>query len=560
MPSDLKGYKTEGMFNTAKEASNTLEGLRDHVGIFIIVKEKNWAIHRTAELLIQKHNLKTFNDTDEIRYYNDGTYHPYADAMLGEEIECVWGKDASTHTTKEILNHVRRITYTPREQWNPKGYINLQNGVIDIATGQLVASDPTRPFTYALPINYDPDATCPNIEKFLFEVFRPEDLMTAIESVGYCLYTGYPIHRALLLFGGGSNGKSTFINLIKTFLGPENTSSISIQQLSEDQYSKSWLYGKLANLYSDLEDKALHDTGIFKILTGEDMITCNVKYGKDSLTFVNHAKMIFSANKFPKVYDDSDAFFRRWIILRFERTFTEAEADKGLLKKMTTPEELSGLLNLALAGLMQLLDHGMFTSTRTIEETREEYTRNSDTVGAFILDCIEQGDPDDEEYRAQKDGIYNAYIRYTKERKMSRKNEVWFWKDFRGRIEYFTHREKTSSGLKQFLKGVKLKESDNKMKESENPTGLTGYTGYSPYVCNYSGIVSNNREIPCLPSLPCKEVLTFIGEEATYNSLVLAFVNENFTEDQLKAVLDYLRNRGEVYEPKPGLFRPVENR
>lgn len=539
------------LFEEVKEATKTLDDMKENLQTCIMAKEKNWAIHRTAELLTEKHKLKTFNDTDEIRYYNSGTYHAHADALLGGEIESAWCKEASTHTTKEILNHVRRTTYTPREAWNLKGYINLQNGVIEVATGQLVASDPERPFTYALPIAYNPEAKCPNIEKFLGEVFRKEDIPTALEIIGYCLYTGYPIHRAILLFGGGSNGKSTFINLIKKFLGSENTSSISIQQLSEDQYGKSWLYGKLANLYADLEDRALKDTGVFKILTGEDMITTNVKYGRDSLTFTNHAKMIFSANKFPKVYDDSDAFFRRWIILKFDRTFTEKEADKDLISKLTTEEELSGLLNLALTGLKRLLDNGSFTSTRSIEETREEYTRNSDTVGAFILDCIEQGDPDDVEYRALKDDVYNAYIRYTKERKMQRKSEVWFWKDFRVLVEYWTAREKTQHGIKQVLKGLKVKESNN---SSE----YTGYTGYSPIVVNYLETkLETIEKIPCLPCQPCKDVESFINEEATYDSLVLGFVNETFTTEQLNRVLEELKTKGLVFEPKPGIFRRV---
>lgn len=541
---------TQEFLDLQKEKVNSLDTLRENLPLLISTQEKPWAIHRTAELLTQKHSLRTFNDTDEIRYYNDGTYHSHADALLGGEIEAVWGKDASTHVTKEILNHCRRGTYLPRESWNPKGYINLQNGVIDTANGELLPPTPERPFTYSLPLTYNPDAQCPNIEKFFAEVFRPEDIPTAHELVGYCLYTGYPIQRAVLLFGGGTNGKSTFINLLKTFLGPENTTSISIQQLAEDTYSKSWLYGKLANLYADLEPAALKNTGVFKMLTGGDMITCNVKYGKDSLTFTNHAKMVFSANRFPQVYDDSDAFFRRWIILRFDRIFSDTEVDPNILERLTTPNELSGLLNLALIGLRRLLTSGRFTSTKGIDDTRDEYIRNSDTVGAFILDCIEQGDPDDEEYRTLKDEVYNLYIRYTKSRKLQRKNEVWFWKDFRGRIEYWTGREKVGGLLHQVLKGIKVKESDN------NKQGIQGKGG--TIVCTEKQTIigeSIGNTLFTLSTLSSVEAT--IGDEIETASLYAAFVGPDVSKEQLAAIVQELKDKGRIYEPKPGVLKVV---
>jgi hypothetical protein len=252
--------------------------------------------------------------------------------------------------------------------------------------------------------------------------------------------------------------------MLKTFLGTDNASSVSLQELCDGDYSSGWLYGKLANLYADLEDKALKSTGRFKILTGEDSITSNVKYGQP-ITFTNSAKMIFSANKIPSTYDDTDAFYRRWVILHFARTFTDKEANKNLIKELTTPEEMSGLLNEALKALKAMLDRGYFSCSKTTEDLRIEYTRLSDPVGAFILDCVEQGDANDLEAKIRKDDVFNAYISYCKDRRLNRKNEVWFWKDFRNRIVCNFYRDKKTST--HFVLGLSLTFASSTPKEQE---------------------------------------------------------------------------------------------
>jgi putative DNA primase/helicase len=107
------------------------------------------------------------------------------------------------------------------------------------------------------------------------------------------------------------------------------------------------LYGKLANIYADLPAIALKETGIFKMLTGGDTISGEHKF-KPRFYFKNYAKLIFSCNQIPQTPDDSDAFYRRWIIVNFPHQFLDADqntdknlvADKNLLAKLTTTSEL----------------------------------------------------------------------------------------------------------------------------------------------------------------------------------------------------------------------------
>jgi putative DNA primase/helicase len=294
--------------------------------------------------------FKTLRDTKDIYSYDEGVWSPKAESIIHAECQKRLAERTSTHYVEEVVNYIRRETYVDREAFNADlNLINLENGVYNIEQGQMLPHSPSYMFTHRLPITYHAAAKCPTIEKFLEDI-QPDETQKKglLELIGYCLYRTYPIQRAFLAVGDGANGKSTFINLVKKFLSASNTASLSLHELEEQRFAKGVLYDKHANLYPDLSSRALSQTGIFRMLTGGDQITADKKF-REQFNFVNYAKMIFSANQVPRSpVDDSDAFYRRWIIENFPNTFEGDKADPHILDKLTTMEELSGLLNLAL--------------------------------------------------------------------------------------------------------------------------------------------------------------------------------------------------------------------
>lgn len=405
-----------------------------------------------AEEIMTKFKIITSMDrNEEIYVYQGGIFIP-GEALISSEVQRLLQENYSRYRCQEVLDYIRKSTYARIEE-APVNLICLENGILNLETGELRPHSPDFVFFNKLPVAYDPNAKCPNIEKFLGEIVDPDDRPCLEEIVGYCLYRSYPIQKIFLLTGQGGNGRSTFLNLVITMLGKQNVSARSLQELETDKFATADLFGKLANIHPDIPSKILFSTGMIKTLTGGDLVKAERKFGH-SFTFYNYAKLIFSANQVPETLDDSDALFRRMFIVNFPHQFTGDRADKRLLEKLTTPGELSGFLNLALAGLRRLLKQGDFSNAKTIEETREEYKRKASPVYAFVSDCCEV----DSTAWVSKDDLYASFLEYCRVKKIPALSRETFFKHLPLYATVSYDRVKQSGALIRIVRGLRILE------------------------------------------------------------------------------------------------------
>lgn len=364
-------------------------------------------------------------DNMDLFIFSDGVYVP-AEATVRAYCEMALGAKYSSRYVTETIHYLVSCSFRNRIEPEAR-YINLANGVYDLDTGQLLPHNPEMLFFNKVPVAFNPGAKCPAIEKFLDEV-APESKDVLLEWVGYCLYREYLIHKALFLKGTGRNGKSTYLELLNAFLGRDNVANIEIQQFGENRFASSRLYARLANIAADIPARRIVETGRFKMLTGGDTIEAEKKF-KDGFSFRSYAKLAFSGNQVPETDDESDAYFRRILLVTFSRTF---QKDEGLktrkLAELTTPEELSGLLNVAVVKLKEFLARGYFIGDQEIEVIRKEYLRASSSVAAFVQDCIDWTGLADDWIETQK--LINDYQRYCRERKINPKTPDAFCKLF----------------------------------------------------------------------------------------------------------------------------------
>jgi putative DNA primase/helicase len=239
-----------------------------------------------------------------------------------------------------------------------------------------------------LPEEYNPEAKCPHIDKFLSDVLRSEDTKYILQLIGYCLLNDCRYQVSVILYGHeGANGKGTLLDLVTDFLRIDNCSHRSLQSIDNNRFAVADLFGKMANTYADLKSTKLSETGNYKMLVTGDWITGEFK-NKNAFKFRNKAKLWFSANEIPESDDKTDAFYRRWLIFHFDKRFIAGKENVNLINEITTPEELSGLLSLALIGLSELIEEGGF-HYKTIEEIRQEYEIHTNNVNAFLHEeCV----------------------------------------------------------------------------------------------------------------------------------------------------------------------------
>ena len=380
----LNELEKEGLYEPDTKSGKAILPYFTDKGKFIpralaqeIMESKDYVVHPISEM---------------IYVYENGIYKERGELDIRGEAQERLGSLSKANYKNEVVSYIRdhrEVQKDPEKFGGPKELLPCENGLIDLKKDELKDFTPEHIFLSKIPVEYDPDAECPKTKEFVEEIVNEDDIKLVQEMFGYCLWTGYPLAKAFMLIGGGANGKSTLLNLLTTLLDDDNTCSPSLQELLNNRFKKIELFGKLANIHADLGVEALEDTGTFKMLTGGDKIM-GEKKGKDPMEFYNHAKLIFSANEYPSTKDRTDAFFRRWIVIKFPNQFLEGEeeTDPNILKKLMTDEELSGVLNWAIKGLQRVLKEGHFSRTDSRNEVEGEWIRRTDSLRAFLDENI----------------------------------------------------------------------------------------------------------------------------------------------------------------------------
>lgn len=400
---------------TLRKGSETLPGKVQNKQDLNSLPATDFSIQALAEEVLEKHKFKTLKDTEEILHFERGIYKSDGEQIIKVVLEKIAGYVVTNNKRNEIIGHIKYKDMVDRHEFDKNlNIINVRNGLLNIKTGELKPHTPDYLSVIQLPVIFDQNAKCPNILKFLSQVMYPQDIFTAIEMIGYVLSKSNKYEKAFMLFGSGDNGKSVFIKLVESFVGPHNTSHVTLQDLDGDRFASADLYGKLVNTFADLPAHKLSSTGTFKTLVSGDSIRAQFKYGQP-FSFVNRAKLIYSANKIPDSDDTSHAYYKRWLILAFEKSYTEGSKDPNLIQKLTTPEELSGLLNLALIALRHLEKEGGFRDI-PVEEVKRDYERKSNTVKAFLQEMclINLGAP---EFLIRTGEFHEEYRKFCRQRK-----------------------------------------------------------------------------------------------------------------------------------------------
>jgi putative DNA primase/helicase len=302
--------------------------------------------------------------------------------------------------------------------------INLKNGTFEITPKKQFLREFRQSdfMTYQLPFSYDKNSETPLFQDFLDKVLPEKELQNILaEYLGYVFIKNsvLKLEKVLLLYGTGANGKSVLFEIMNAILGKENTTSFSLQNLTGDNgYYRAMLSNKLLNYASEINGKL--QSSIFKQLISGEPVEARLPYGNPKI-ISEYARFMFNCNELPKEVENTNAFFRRFMIIPFRVTIPEKLQDKELSKKIID-NELPGVFNWVLKGLQRLLINKNFTHSIIVKNEVLQYQKESDSVLMFL---------DDESYQKSIDNymvlknIYHLYRQYCIEsgyRQVSNKN------------------------------------------------------------------------------------------------------------------------------------------
>lgn len=339
--------------------------------------------------------------------YQDGIYISGQSDIEGEMIKHI--PQLNRAKRKEVLDYLDVMIRenTPATEAH---LIAFRNGILNVYDDSFTPLTPEHIITNRIDWDYNPQAYDELTDKTLNKIACNDEKIRALleEATGICLFRRNELGKAFILTGTGSNGKSTFLNMLRHMLGKRNISSLDLKKLS-DRFSTVMLFGKMANIGDDISDEFVVDSSMFKkIVTGET-IDAEQK-GQPKFEFEPYVKLFFSANNIPRMGKgrDSAAILRRLVIIPFEAKFSPEDSDfvPFIGDKLKTQEAMEYLIQLGIKGLKRVLETRHFTSSEKIQKELDEYEESNNPVLGFIREC------ESEDFQIENNPTSNVYKRY----------------------------------------------------------------------------------------------------------------------------------------------------
>lgn len=341
--------------------------------------------------------------------------------------------DAKRRST--YIREAASVHYVSEKDFDTDHWLlNLENGTLNLRTGELRPHDPDDLITKLAPVDYDPAAVCPRWESFIREIMEPGDgeelgddlgKPQAMEQkaqflqryLGYCLSGDTREESFLIMYGPTSrNGKSVCVEVVRSVLGDySRTAQAETLMVSgrKDGRGPSEDVARLAGArmvsVGELPQGGKMDASVVKQLTGRDAVTARF-LGQNSFEYVPQFKLLLHTNHLPQCSDLSVFDSGRVLVLPFSRHFEEWEQDKGLKDEFRKPENRSAVLNWLLKGLADYRYNGL-NPPAAVRTAVASYRKDSDKITRFVEDAMVA----DSLGEIRTSELYDAYKRWCRD-------------------------------------------------------------------------------------------------------------------------------------------------
>jgi putative DNA primase/helicase len=304
------------------------------------------------------------------------------------------------YITKIVSNGINNEYLISQDEFDKEDdRITLKNGSFSIWKGDSYFTEHIK-FDYTpyktfikIPQIYDENALCPAIDKFLEDTFGPDTVPLILKMIGYIIFPSTKFQKSFILHGVADSGKTTFISMLRKFIGLNNCAEISLQDVGK-QFKVANMRDKLVNIYDDLSfHSKVRDLSVFKTLVTNPTLSGDIKFIQASGNWRNFCTQVFTCNALPPIpINTGDDLWRRIILITCSNKVKNR--DRNILKKITTQSELSGLLNKVIKAYQQLLDDDGFNDEwEQADYIEGVWNMNSTPLKLFIDEmCVMSGE------------------------------------------------------------------------------------------------------------------------------------------------------------------------
>jgi putative DNA primase/helicase len=304
------------------------------------------------------------------------------------------------------------MSVTDRDLDSDPYRLGVSNGAVDLRAGKNYANQPELHITRYCSAAFDPAATCERWLMFLDEIFSGDaETIACVQRLLGLTLLGLPNEEVLIIcYGHGANGKSVFSNVIHNIMGGyaiTAPSTLLTARRADDTGPRSDLAALAGARYvsiNELQAGDRLDEQVVKAIAGREPIAARFLY-KDFFQFLPTFTPWLRTNHKPIITGEDDGIWRRLVMLKFGRKFTQAEQDPHLEETLLT--ERNGILRWMVEGAQKYLADGINPSKSMLAELRT-YRQDSDLLGEFLADKT-RSDPSAQVHQQLLFGRYSQW-------------------------------------------------------------------------------------------------------------------------------------------------------
>lgn len=341
-----------------------------------------------AKYLKNAENIIKING--KLYIYRNGIYESGDEQIEAAMIEHI--PSLSQAKRREVLSYLGLLV-AKESGIADANLIAFKNGVLNVADDTFTDFSPEYIITNKIPHNYNPNAESDLLDGVMKKLACGDESVYKLlyQSIGYCFYRRNELRKSFFLLGEKRNGKSTFLDMVGTLLGEDNTANLDLCEIG-DRFRTAELTGKLANIGDDINDEWVSNTAIFKKVVSGDTVTAERK-GKDPFKLRSFAKFFFSANSLPRLGrgKDSSAVLDRLVIIPFDAKFTKNDADYDpfIKYKLRGEDVMEALIAKAVPALREVLIEQEFEHCAKIEGHMTEFEKSNNPILEFYEELDE---------------------------------------------------------------------------------------------------------------------------------------------------------------------------